>query len=126
MFRTVLNNNEVMVTTNILLFQNPNAEPMALTYSKILFPYIIIIASNLSNNVNYYINVEKHLIPLPPNSNFVNVMDMFYKIHKVFDIEYNSSLKPFMHFIEYYFYKSAEPYIEITPKMRAVYNKLVG
>lgn len=38
---------------------------------------------------------------------FVHVLDFFFKVHKVFNLKYNSKLKSVMCFFEYYVYKQS-------------------
>lgn len=61
---------------------------------------------------------------MPPDWTFLEVMDVFYKIHRVLNIEYHVHIKPMMHFIDRFIYKNNDKGSKITPKMHEVYAKI--
>lgn len=61
---------------------------------------------------------------MPADSGFLETMDLFYKVHKVFDLEYHPSLNRVMHFVEMYLYGRDEKYIVNTPLMKSFAKEL--
>lgn len=50
---------------------------------------------------------------------------MFFKCHKVFNIEYQPSIIKLLHFIDYYLFEEKEnDYIKITVAMKRISEKL--
>lgn len=48
--------------------------------------------------------MENNIQQLPIEFTFVDVMDFFFKAHKVFNLPHNPKMKAFMLFFEYYVY----------------------
>lgn len=46
------------------------------------------------------------LFQVPDNFDFLNAVDMFIKIHRVFHLHYNPTHKHMCNFIEYYLYEN--------------------
>lgn len=74
----------------------------------------------------FNLKIPISLLQLPAGWKFLQVMDIFFKIHKVFCLDYNPSLKTMMHFIEYFLFSHKATYIKVTPKMTEVFNKIVA
>lgn len=75
--------------------------------------------------MNYYIDIEHNLIPVPNDFDFVKTFDMFFKCHKIFHLQYDIAFGKLMHFINYYLYDDVEnPENDITVTMKKVAEKL--
>lgn len=109
--------------------QDPNKDPVELIDKNNTSPYLIIIASQETNGIKYYIDLEKRLMSvgykqmficssawqinfnlffcfqLPAEYTFVQVVDFYIKLHKLFRLPYHSKIKNLMFFIEYYVYE---------------------
>lgn len=57
--------------------------------------------------------------------NFIQVIDLFFKVHKLFGQEFNTTIKPMMTFLEYYVYGMRESSHYLTPKIREAASKLL-
>lgn len=60
----------------------------------------------------------------PEKFNFVDAVDLLYKVHKVFDLEFHTNSKHFMNFLDYYVYEDQCDGF-ITPTMRIVAQELL-
>lgn len=63
------------------------------------------------------------IFQLPANWTFLDVMDTFFKVHKVLDLAYHPHLKLMMHFIEYFIYNNKAKNIKVSVKMQDVAHK---
>lgn len=61
---------------------------------------------------------------MPEDFSFLQIMDLFYKIHKVFNLQYNPHVKRMMNFIEYYVFEHKAKYIVLTPSMQELNHNL--
>lgn len=53
-------------------------------------------------------------------------MDIFYKIHKIMNLEYHAHIKPMMHFIDWFIYKNMDRGLKITPKMQKLVTEEIS
>lgn len=73
-----------------------------------------------------YTNTTLFTFQVPLQYNFIQVMDLFFKVHKIFDLDFNKSIKPMMVFLEYFIYKIRETGHYLTPRIREVADKIFG
>ncbi|XP_055309647.1 uncharacterized protein LOC129573285 [Sitodiplosis mosellana] len=109
----------------IVYSDNINGSPDNLIVKKNIHPYIIAVGPKKNDISNYYIDVEEHLIPIPNGFNSLKVIDMLFKCHKVFHLQYNPAYVKLMHFIDYFVFDDKEnAEIDVTVSMRKISEKL--
>lgn len=57
---------------------------------------------------------------LPIEFTFIEVMDFFFKTHKVFNLPYNTKVKAFMYFFEYYVYQQPTARVHVSQKYQSI------
>lgn len=127
-----------------------------------LNPYIVAIGETKANIIRFYIEVERHFIPvskglsestdsfhtywikfhsirfvwfcftyfyqsfqLPDSFDFARAIDVFFKIHKIFDMNFDKNISNAMYFIQHYLYDINDSEKKPTPRMEDVYNRLM-
>lgn len=93
-------------------------------------PFIVCKYDTDSNIVSQYLIVfHPHVIPLKPNSTFVNSLDILFKLYHIFDIIYPASLVKFFKFLEEFFYAMNKHDIpsntQIFHKIMTINRKLI-
>lgn len=61
---------------------------------------------------------------VPMSFNFIQTVDMYYKIHKVFNLEFNSKIQAVMALIDHFIFKFPQGAYSITPTIRTASIKL--
>lgn len=84
-------------------------------------PYIIAVGDSKAYIFQYFIILDSQLMPLPGNSNFLNALDVVFKLHFIFNIKYDINLKSFWIFFQKYFY---EINCSVSPVIKDVFLKL--
>lgn len=108
-------------------------------------PYIIAYGKSMTEIESFYIEVEKHLIPVctPCNENFVlwltelidffqiprnfsfnQVFDTFVKLHKVLNLNFDPALENMMIYIQQFFYGISDTKKKATVAMKELHNNL--
>lgn len=64
-----------------------------------------------------YLSFEQNYIvsKVPKGFSFLGVMDLFFKVHKVFNVEYHNSIKSMMLFIGHTIYKTNDSLKSLPP-----------
>lgn len=62
----------------------------------------------------------------PENYAFVDAVDLLYKVHKVFELEFNPPIKHFMDFLDCFVYQNEFDGELVTPTMRKVAHNLLN
>lgn len=111
------------------------------------FPIIIACGSSEAEIEYYCIKLENHVFPvckfssicllihiifyfmlfseqLPVNFTFPEVFDIYYKVHKIFDLCFEPNLRNMMFFIENYIYKIEEGIKKPTNRMLDIFNQI--
>lgn len=70
----------------------------------------------------YFIVVDGCVIDIPRGWNFVDVFDLFFKVHFVFDVQYNSNLRTFLRFFERFAYSHNST--KITNRIQEISTQL--
>ncbi|XP_055304838.1 uncharacterized protein LOC129569726 [Sitodiplosis mosellana] len=66
----------------------------------------IVACGETSSEIQYFcLKVENQIIPLPDDMDFLHVFDLFFKVHKIFDLKYEPRLHNMMVFVENFIYK---------------------
>lgn len=63
---------------------------------------------------------------LPANSNFLDALDTFYKMHKVLGLGFHSHLKLMMNFFEYFVFKTEGSKVKPSSKMYEVQQTILN
>lgn len=84
-------------------------------------PYILGVGTSKSSIDQYLVVVDGQLIPLPGNKTFLNAIDFVFKLHFIFNIEYDHNLRLFWKFIQNYIYKIN---CRVTSTTKEVFCKL--
>lgn len=64
---------------------------------------------------------------VPIEFNFVQVVDMYFKIHKVFNVEFHNKIKPVLTLINYFIFGfSVVNSRSVSPIVKDVAKKLFG
>lgn len=70
----------------------------------------------------YFIVVDGCVIDVPREWKFVDVFDLFFKIHFVFNVEYNHNLRIFLRFFEKFAYNHNST--KITNRIQEISTQL--
>lgn len=70
------------------------------------------------------IQFNSFITQVPTFFKFVDVFDLFYKLHFVFNMHYNGSIKSMMEFCEAFIYESGK--VSTTDAMDQIFNTLIG
>lgn len=110
------------------------------------FPYMIAYGPTKDNIECYYIEVEKQLIKvrltpkivgdyvfehttylfqMPNGNNILQTFDIYFKVHKIFNLNFDKNIMNAMHFVQYYVYKMEEDNVKMTTRMEDVYNRII-
>lgn len=110
-------------------------------------PYIIAIASQLENQLKFYIEVKKKLLcvstftitflnyltkfqmidfhlQVPVGKTFLDVLNLFYKVHKVFNLKFNKNFSAVMNFIDFYIFDVKETQRFIPEKHQEIASQI--
>lgn len=87
------------------------------------FGYLIFLVNRMQHRIIFK-QKNDFFSQVPPDFTFVQVVDMFIKIHKIFNFKYNSKIKQFMLFLEHYLLKVKESFQHITPRNRETAKKM--
>lgn len=68
-------------------------------------PYLIAVGPNKSAISEFFVVVDKQLICLSPNIDFLHAFDLLFKTFYIFNIEFDLNLENFFGFIANYIYK---------------------
>lgn len=62
------------------------------------------------------------LFQLPITCNFLKAFDLFFKLHKIFDLKFEPNISNVMRFVEYFIYKiqTEQP----TDRMLEIFNMI--
>lgn len=63
---------------------------------------------------------------VPDNFQFVDVMDLFFKIHKILDLDFQPSIKSMMNFIEVFIFEMDRDNIAINSAMNSYAKLFLG
>lgn len=113
-------------------------------------PYIIAYGPSRDNISCFYVEVEKHLIPvssasgywdnltsnklfkfirfyfqLPRECSWAEVFDFFFKIHKIFHLKYDTAIMNVMNFVQTFIYKVEDGQKKPTVQMKLLFNKMI-
>lgn len=66
------------------------------------------------------------IFKVPVQTSFIGVMDMFYKVHKIFDLEYEIKIKNFMLFIDFYIFENVSVHRSVGSKTHDVAKKILS
>lgn len=66
------------------------------------------------------------VLKVPENFQFVDVMDLFFKVHKIFDLDFHPSNKSMMNFIEVFIFEMNRDNIVITSAMNSYAKQFLG
>ncbi|KAG4068859.1 hypothetical protein HA402_005007 [Bradysia odoriphaga] len=67
-------------------------------------PFIVACGPNRSSIQKYFVVVDGCVIDVPAEWNFIDVFDLFFKVHFVFNVDYNNNLRTFLRFFEKFAY----------------------
>lgn len=70
----------------------------------------------------YFIVVDGCVIGIPSEWNFADVFDLFFKVHFVFNVDYNNNLRTFLRFFEKFAYNHTTT--KITNRMQEISTQL--
>lgn len=127
------------------LNQDPNADPMNIRNKKLNNPYIIAIFS--MEDAGYFIDIQDgifaviknlvhskcssfpikcafRLFQLPSKMSFIEVVDIFIKLHHVFNFEYAREFASLMHFFEYTLFDFEQSKRFLTPRLLEVSKEI--
>lgn len=65
-----------------------------------------------------WIYIYLYYLKVPESCDFIGVIDLYFKIHKVFDLQYHTHVKTAMQFLERFIYEISIDDTLITSKMR--------
>lgn len=63
-------------------------------------------------------------LQVPLENSAVQTFDIFYKLHKVFNLKYEANIAPMMTFCEFFIYKLPIRSFRAGLKMTEIYNKM--
>lgn len=109
-------------------------------------PYIIAVGKSMGDISYYFIEIEKHLMcvsnfdvlttmdrstkdlfqifQVPQHYDFIQTLDLFFKVHKVFGMNFEPNLVPAFNFIQYFIYElNTDRSMKPTNKMTDVYTR---
>lgn len=72
-----------------------------------------------------YLHFFPILFQAPQSFELVDVLDLFYKVHKVFELPFNTQIKHMMYFLDCFVYQNDFPEEQITSAMRLVAHDLL-
>lgn len=87
-------------------------------------PIILAVGPNKGAIEEYFIILDNEILPSEEND-IVSTLDLLFKIHFVFNLQFETNLKGFFQFLEFFFY-NLESNIIITPRMREIKIKLTN
>lgn len=85
-------------------------------------PFIVATGRSRASIEQYSIVVDGCVIDVPREWNFVDVFDLFFKVHFVFDVQYNSNLRTFLRFFEKFAYNHNST--KITNRIQEISTQL--
>lgn len=91
---------------------SPRSNYNSITFEKC----ILIILTNAENICDFQ---------MPNGYTIVQTFDVFFKVHKIFDLNFDKNIINAMHFIEHYLYKMIDKDVSITTRMQDIYNRVV-
>lgn len=79
-------------------------------------PYIICIYSLDAEQKRFYMHVNDHLIPLSVQMGFIQIIDLYFKLHKILGIPFDKSVFQTMAFIDCFIFHMDNTRDKITVK----------
>lgn len=67
-------------------------------------PYVVALGSSKNKIDQYFVVLDRNLIPLSPETTILDAVDIVYQLHFIFNIQYDLNLCLFWKFIQYYIY----------------------
>ncbi|XP_037025004.1 uncharacterized protein LOC119066561 [Bradysia coprophila] len=86
-------------------------------------PFIVACGPNRSSIHKYFVVVDGCVIDVPAEWNFVDVFDLFFKVHFVFNVDYNNNLRTFLRFFEKFAYNHIGA--KITNRIQEISTQLL-
>lgn len=77
-----------------------------------------------ANVAPWFFNIALHLHIQVPSTDMISIFDIFFKVHFVFNIEFEPNLVPAMNFLQYYVYKMPIYGYKPSNRMIDIWNKL--
>lgn len=62
---------------------------------------------------------------MPVGFNAIQTFDIFFKLHKVFNLNFDRNIANALNFVQHYLYNFDEQGVKMTPRMEDVYNRTV-
>lgn len=108
-------------------------------------PYIIAYGPTKDKIESFYIDVEQHKIQvrgvkiptflwkeiiyicfqMPVGYEIIRTFDCLFKIHKVFNMDFDKNIINAMNFVQNYVYKIKDRTVKISPRMEDIYNRVI-
>lgn len=60
---------------------------------------------------------------MPANFGIMGVFDLYFKVHKLFNLSFHPNIQPMMLFVEYYIFKMNENQSQLTARIRELATK---
>lgn len=92
---------------------NPRSNYIAILLQKIIIFIVLTDAENICDS------------QMPNGYTILQTFDVFFKVHKIFDLNFDKNIINAMHFIEHYLYKMIDKNVSITTRMQDIHNRIV-
>lgn len=64
------------------------------------------------------------IFQVPDTFTTAEIFDLFWKVHKVFNLDFDPNLKPMMKFIQHFIFCIETKRCNVTPRMKDLFNGL--